>query len=64
MRKLSCGEARDMACELIDGELADEERTNLEAHVAACPTCPNLYRALVAVTTELARLQDTWSDGV
>ncbi len=55
MKELTCGEARDMASDLIDGELNPKEAARLQAHVESCPTCPRLYRALVAVTAELIR---------
>ena len=57
MRVLSCAEARDLASELIDGELGREDAASVEAHVAGCRTCPNLDRALVAVTEALRRAQ-------
>jgi RNA polymerase sigma-70 factor, ECF subfamily len=44
-----------MASDLIDGELDPEEAGRLQAHIESCPTCPRLYRALVAVTAELTR---------
>jgi RNA polymerase sigma-70 factor, ECF subfamily len=58
MKDLTCGEARDMASDLIDGELDPKEAGRLQAHIESCPTCPRLYRALVAVTTELIRRRD------
>jgi RNA polymerase sigma-70 factor, ECF subfamily len=57
MAALSCAEARDLACDLLDGELTAEMARLLEEHVAGCPTCPGLYRALVAVHRELTRLR-------
>lgn len=58
MAVLSCAEARDLACDLLDGELTAETAQLVEEHVAGCATCPSLYRALVAVHRELARLGD------
>jgi len=55
VRVLSCAEARDLASELIDGELGLEETAAVQAHVASCLTCPNLYRALLAVTGALRK---------
>jgi len=55
MKVLSCAEARDLACDLIDGELAEADVENLESHVAGCSTCPALYRSLIAVTSALFR---------
>jgi hypothetical protein len=49
MATLSCEEARDLACDLLDGELPAETARLVEEHVAGCPSCPGLYRALVAV---------------
>lgn len=57
MAALSCEEARDLACDLLDGELTVETARQVEEHVAGCPRCPGLYRALVAVYRELARLR-------
>jgi RNA polymerase sigma-70 factor, ECF subfamily len=57
MAGLSCAEARDLACDLLDGELTAETARLVEEHVAGCQTCPGLYRALVAVHRELARLR-------
>jgi predicted anti-sigma-YlaC factor YlaD len=56
MTALSCGEARDMASDLLDGELSPELERAVGEHVAGCPTCPALYRALLAVHHELQRL--------
>lgn len=50
---LSCAEARDLACDLIDGELTPDQVQRLEAHIETCTTCPNLYRSLVALTRAL-----------
>lgn len=57
MRVLSCAEARDLASDMIDGELGRDEVAAVEAHVATCPTCPNLYRAMVSVTGALRKAQ-------
>ena len=54
---LSCAEARDLASDLLDGELSPELERAVDAHVSGCPTCPALYRALLAVHRELRRLR-------
>jgi len=56
MTALSCAEARDLASDLLDGELSPELERAVGEHVAGCPTCPALYRALLAVQRELQRL--------
>jgi predicted anti-sigma-YlaC factor YlaD len=57
MMALSCAEARDMASDLLDRELSPELERAVDEHVAGCPTCPALYRALLAVHHELQRLR-------
>jgi RNA polymerase sigma-70 factor, ECF subfamily len=57
MAALTCAEARDLASDLLDGELTADLARQVEEHVAGCPTCPNLYRALVAVYRELTKLK-------
>lgn len=53
MRKLSCGQARALAIDLLDGGLTPMEESQVRAHVATCATCPALYRSLVAVHAAL-----------
>lgn len=53
MRELGCVEARDLASDLIDGELSADLAAAVEHHVATCPTCPALYRAMVRVHARL-----------
>ncbi len=57
MMTLSCAEARDLASDLLDGELSPEQERAVDEHVAGCPTCPALYRAMLAVHRELQRLR-------
>ncbi len=57
MRQLGCAEARDLASDLIDGELSAELTADVENHVANCRTCPALYRALVSVHARLVALR-------
>ncbi|MHB8507864.1 MAG: anti-sigma factor family protein [Candidatus Dormibacteria bacterium] len=52
-RALTCGEARNLASELLDGELSAADATAVQDHVAGCQTCPGLYRAMVAVHERL-----------
>ena len=42
--------------------LRPDEIRRLEAHIETCPTCPNLYRSLVAVTKALRRREATQSE--
>jgi hypothetical protein len=55
---LRCWDARRDVSDYLDGELADERRRLVERHLAACPTCPPLYAALVGVRAELGGLRD------
>jgi predicted anti-sigma-YlaC factor YlaD len=55
VRTLSCSEARDLASDLLDGDLEPDEVAAVEAHVAGCATCPNLYLAMVAIHRHFAR---------
>ncbi len=57
MRELGCTEARDLASDLVDGELSAELTAAVENHVANCATCPALYRALVSVHARLVALR-------
>lgn len=63
MRTLDCAEARDLASDLLDGELSPELERAVDEHVASCPTCPALYRALLAVHRELQRLRQNEQAG-
>ncbi len=53
MRELDCAKARDLASDLIDGELSADLAALVEHHVATCPTCPALFRAMVSVHSRL-----------
>ena len=50
---LSCGEARNLASEMLDGALSKSDEAAVKDHVASCETCPGLYRAMVAVHNRL-----------
>ena len=57
MTQLSCAEARDLASDLLDGELSPQLERAVDEHVTGCPTCPGLYRALLAVHRHLLELR-------
>jgi predicted anti-sigma-YlaC factor YlaD len=59
MRVLSCAEARDLASDLLDGEIGEEDKQAVLAHVGSCLTCPGLYRAMVLVRTQLAQMGES-----
>ncbi len=52
MIALSCSEARDLACNLLDGELSPELAQAVDEHLTGCPTCPALHSALLTVRGE------------
>ena len=54
---LTCAEARDLASDLMDGELTPGVARQVEQHVARCPTCPNLYRAMLALHRRMEKLR-------
>ena len=56
MNELTRPEARDMVSDLIHHELSVSDQAAVHAHMAGCPTCPGLYRALVALHDELRRV--------
>lgn len=55
---LRCWDARRRVSDYLDDALPAHERVALEAHLAACPTCPPLFAALVGTTARLGRLRD------
>jgi len=57
VRELTCAEARDLASDLLDGDLDEPDTEAVLAHVGACPTCPGLYRGLVLVQERLAAIR-------
>ncbi len=57
MRRLTCAQARDRASDLLDGELSPGLAEELARHVAICPTCPALYRALIQLHRELRAIR-------
>jgi predicted anti-sigma-YlaC factor YlaD len=63
MMALSCSEARDLASDLLDGDLSPELERAVDEHVTGCATCPGLYRALLAVHRELQRLRQKEEPG-
>ncbi len=54
--ELSCGEARTLASDLLDGSLTDAQAESVKRHVAGCSSCPDLYRSMVAVHDRLAEV--------
>lgn len=52
---LTCAHARQLAHELLDGELGASEAERLQAHIDTCASCPALYAALVIVRNHLRR---------
>lgn len=50
---LSCGAARLLVSDYIDGELDPDVARLLEGHLRTCRNCPPLYTALLAVLNRL-----------
>ena len=55
---MRCWQARSLVGDYLDDELGPRDRTLLEGHLAACPTCPGLYASIVGVSAALGRLRD------
>jgi RNA polymerase sigma-70 factor (ECF subfamily) len=55
---LRCWDARARVGDYLDDELTRAERSALESHLGACPTCPALYAGLVGVRAGLGALRD------
>jgi len=59
---LNCWEARRLVSDYLDDDLPVADRHAVEAHLEGCPTCPALYRSLVASTEALANRSLTMRD--
>ncbi|MCE1174212.1 MAG: sigma-70 family RNA polymerase sigma factor [Propionibacteriales bacterium] len=55
---LNCWTARSRILDYLDGDLSASERSQVEGHLAGCPTCPALYASIVGVTGALAAMRD------
>jgi RNA polymerase sigma-70 factor, ECF subfamily len=55
---MRCWDARQHVSDYLDGVLGAETSTMVESHLAACPTCPPLYAALVDAHAGLADHRD------
>lgn len=53
-----CEKYSELISALIDGELNDEERAALEAHLAECPDCRRVSEAFSAISGETAARED------
>lgn len=61
---MRCWDARQHVSEYLNGDLDTATAATVEAHLAACPTCPPLYAALVGVNDALGRLGGRDPDSV
>lgn len=55
---MRCWDARRHVSDYLNGDLAPAIAATVERHLAACPTCPPLYAALVGVHDGLGSLRD------
>jgi RNA polymerase sigma-70 factor (ECF subfamily) len=55
---MRCWDARQHVSDYMNGDLEAGIAAGVEAHLAACPTCPPLYAALVGVNDRLDTLRD------
>lgn len=56
---MKCWDAREQVGDYLDGTLPAPAASQLEAHLAACPTCPPLYASLVGATAALGTIRDS-----
>jgi len=56
---MRCWRARRLVSAYLDKELEVAARESVEAHLAACPTCPPLYASLVGVRAALGGMRDS-----
>lgn len=55
---LRCWDARSKISDFLDDELVASDRSLVERHLEACPTCPPLYAGLVGTRNALGTLRD------
>lgn len=55
---MRCWDARRHVSDYLDGLLDAGTAATVEAHLAACPTCPPLYAALVGVHARMGEWRD------
>ena len=55
---MRCWNARQHVSDYMNGDLDVDTAAGVEAHLAACPTCPPLYAALVGINDQLGTLRD------
>jgi RNA polymerase sigma-70 factor (ECF subfamily) len=55
---MQCWDARKHVSDYLDGTLEATTASLVETHLAACPTCPPLYAALVDAHSSLAEYRD------
>lgn len=57
-----CGGIREKISALIDGEVSESERAEIEKHIEACAECRRMYEAFTAVSDSLGELEDVPSE--
>lgn len=50
----ACEKYQELISRMVDGELDEAEKAELEAHIASCPECAALYRAFASVSQAAA----------
>ena len=55
---MNCGELEILLCDYLDGTLAEQERSALESHLAACSACAALARDARGAVSFMARAAD------
>ncbi len=54
---IGCWAAREMISPFIDNELSEAEKSQVQSHLDACPTCPALFASIVKVNEVMSSNQ-------
>ncbi len=59
---MDCREAQTRFSTLLDGELADAERTAIEAHIAGCDDCSEVWQSLQSLDARIRTVAEPMGD--
>lgn len=53
-----CTKIQELISALVDGEVSESEKTEIEKHIEACPECKAMFEAFTAVSESLFELEE------